>query len=164
MLQIKLNDSTEFTFEEKNNELFLNGDKKQVDFVPISKNKFHVLKDNLSYTVEIIDQTEKSLKLLINGKEYETTIKSELDQLLDKMGISAVSAAKANDLKAPMPGLVLDIKVAVGQEIKVGDPVVVLEAMKMENILKSPADAVIKAICVTKGKNVEKNAILVEFE
>jgi biotin carboxyl carrier protein len=72
-------------------------------------------------------------------------------------------SAKVNELKAPMPGLVLDIVVSEGQEVKKGDALVVLEAMKMENILKSPADVVVKKISVKKGTAVEKNQVLVLF-
>ena len=72
--------------------------------------------------------------------------------------------AVAKELKAPMPGLVLKIEVEVGQTIKEGDALVVLEAMKMENVLKSPADVVIKSIGVTEGNAVEKNEVLIEFE
>jgi biotin carboxyl carrier protein len=63
-----------------------------------------------------------------------------------------------------MPGLVLDVRVKEGDEVKKGDPLLVLEAMKMENILKSPAHAKIKKINVNKGQAVEKNQVLVSFE
>ena len=70
---------------------------------------------------------------------------------------------KLNEIKAPMPGLILDIKVEVGQEVKKGDPILILEAMKMENILKSPGDGIVKAIKVKVKDNVEKGQLLLEF-
>ena len=72
-------------------------------------------------------------------------------------------AQKVNDLKAPMPGLVLDILVSEGQTIQKGDNLLVLEAMKMENNLKATNDAVVKKIKVSKGDKVEKNTVLIEL-
>jgi biotin carboxyl carrier protein len=80
------------------------------------------------------------------------------------MGLQGKSSAKINQLKAPMPGLIVDVRVAVGQKVSKGENLLVLEAMKMENIIKSPTEGTIKAIKVQKGENVEKNKILIEFE
>jgi len=74
-----------------------------------------------------------------------------------------LAAKKVNDIKAPMPGMVLNILVDEGQEVKKGDALIVLEAMKMENILKSPVDGVIKKIAINKGVAVEKNQLLIQF-
>jgi biotin carboxyl carrier protein len=63
-----------------------------------------------------------------------------------------------------MPGLIRTIVVAEGQEVKKGDVILILEAMKMENALKSPADLVVKSIKVQQGQAVEKNQLLIEFE
>jgi biotin carboxyl carrier protein len=79
------------------------------------------------------------------------------------MGIDQNSTGKINDIKAPMPGMVLQVMVENGQAIKKGDAIVVLEAMKMENILKSPSDGTIKNILVVKGDKVEKNQVLISF-
>ena len=62
-----------------------------------------------------------------------------------------------------MPGLILEIKVQPGQEVKKGDPIMILEAMKMENILKSPGDGVVREIKVAVKQNVEKNQVLILF-
>ena len=77
--------------------------------------------------------------------------------------MSDANASKVKDVKAPMPGLILDIKVRPGQEVKKGDPILILEAMKMENILKSPGDGVVKEIKVQTRQNVEKNQVLILF-
>lgn len=164
MLQIKINSNSEFTFDTQNGEVELNGEKKNIDLIKVSKNNYHLIKDDKSFNIEIVEHSNKEFVMLVNGKEYTSSVQNDLDLLLDKMGISAANNVVANDLKSPMPGLVLDIKVKVGQEVKEGDALVVLEAMKMENILKSPADVIIKSIEVEKGVNVEKNAVLVEFE
>ncbi len=77
--------------------------------------------------------------------------------------MDSLNSSKVNEVKAPMPGLVLDIRVSEGDEVKKGDPILVLEAMKMENIIKSPTDGVIKKINVKKGLAVEKNQVLINF-
>ena len=80
------------------------------------------------------------------------------------MGFEVGASKVVNNIKAPMPGLILDINVKVGQDIKEDAPLLVLEAMKMENTLLSPRDGVIKYIAVSKGEAVDKNQLLIEFE
>jgi biotin carboxyl carrier protein len=62
-----------------------------------------------------------------------------------------------------MPGLIIDLKIKTGDIVKPGDPLLILEAMKMENILKSPGEGTIKNVKVKKGDNVEKGQVLIEF-
>jgi biotin carboxyl carrier protein len=78
--------------------------------------------------------------------------------------MSNANASKVNDLKAPMPGLIVDVKVQVGDSVKKGDIILILEAMKMENVLKSTGEGKVKAIKVVPKQNVEKNQVLIEFE
>ena len=63
-----------------------------------------------------------------------------------------------------MPGLVLEILVEPGHSVNAGDPLMILEAMKMENVLKSPGQAIVKSVEVVKGAPVEKNQVLIHFE
>ena len=80
------------------------------------------------------------------------------------MGFEVGVSKRVNDIKAPMPGLILDIAVNVGQEVKENDSLLILEAMKMENNIVSPRDGIIKSIDVSQGDAVEKNQLLIEFE
>lgn len=164
MLEIKVNEQSEYTIDIQGGKLSLNGNSIDWDVIKISDKEFNIIKDNKSYNVEILKTENKSYSLLINGNEYAVGLRNDLDLLLDKMGISTAANTIENELKAPMPGLVLDVKVEIGQEVKEGDPLIVLVAMKMENVLKSPADVVIKSINVEKDNNVEKNQVLIEFE
>jgi biotin carboxyl carrier protein len=135
------------------------------DVISPGSKRFHVLRDNRSYEVEIVeaDTTAKTMLIKVNGHSYPLTIADKFDELLHNMGLDKIAGVKINNLKAPMPGLVLNVVVEEGQQIKKGDPVIVLEAMKMENILKSPADLTVKKIMVKKGVAVEKGQVLVSF-
>jgi pyruvate carboxylase subunit B len=72
-------------------------------------------------------------------------------------------ATGASQLRAPMPGLVLRIQVQQGQAVVAGQPIVALEAMKMENELRATAAGVVQTIAVEPGQAVERGAVLVEF-
>ncbi len=143
----------------------LNGEAYSLDVSKSGPNAFHVLKNNRTYNVEVLDvvHTEKKFVLLVNGTRYEVELKDQFDLLLQSMGIGGASTKQLKDVKAPMPGLVLDILVEEGSTVAKGDAIVILEAMKMENVLKSPVDGVIKSVSITKGIAVEKNQVLVSF-
>jgi biotin carboxyl carrier protein len=126
----------------------------------------HVLYNHRSYKAEIVDSnfSLKSYDVMINNKSYKVKILNKLDHLIKEMGFSVGSSKHIDLIKAPMPGLILEINVVVGQKVKEDDPLLILEAMKMENVLTSPREGIIKNIAVEKGDAVEKNALLIEFE
>ena len=136
------------------------------DSVSTSNNKRHVLYNDTSYEAEIVesDFPSKTYKVKINNNLYTVAIHSPLDQLIKDMGFEIGANKKITDVKAPMPGLILDINVSVGKEVKENDSLLILEAMKMENVIVSPRDGVIKSISVEKGNAVDKNQLLIEFE
>lgn len=138
----------------------------QLDAVSVEKNKFHILKNNTSYQAEIIaaDFINKTYTVKVNNETFTVAIANDLDILIKEMGFEIGSAKQVNAIKAPMPGLILEISVAVGQEVKENDPLLILEAMKMENSIVSPRDGIIKSVSMTKGAAVEKGALLIEFE
>ncbi len=127
---------------------------------------YHVLLNNKSMVAEVVavDRNAKQVVLRIDGKRYEVTLEDEFDQLLAKMGMDKSAAQKVSEVKSPMPGLVLEVKVSVGDEVKEGDALMVLEAMKMENVIAAPCDAIIAGIEVSDQDKVEKNQLLVRFE
>jgi biotin carboxyl carrier protein len=169
MYTIKVNGNKEFKTEliTKNNDITgtLNGKEFKADIIKVRDGVYHLLKDNVSYNLEVVKHIpeEKKLFVKINNTPYTLDIKDKYDDLLHSLGLDALASKKVNDIKAPMPGMVLNVLVTEGQEVKKGDGLIVLEAMKMENILKSPTDGVIKKIAITKGVAVEKNQLLIQF-
>lgn len=143
----------------------LNDKKIEGSIIETNPGEFHLLFNNKSYNFNIVkaDFAEKKLTLKVNGKKFNVDVKDKFDELLHNLGMDNVTSKKVNDIKAPMPGMVLNILVGEGQAVKKGDSLLVLEAMKMENILKSPTDGVIKKVVASKGTAVEKNQLLIQF-
>ena len=135
------------------------------NLVEYAPNCFHILYNNKSFRAEIVkaDTATKSFVIKVNGVVQTVTLKDKFDLLLEKMGINAAASSKINNIKAPMPGLINDLKVKVGDTVNPGDALLILEAMKMENVLKAPGAGTIKAIKVKKGDSVEKGQVLIEF-
>ena len=127
---------------------------------------YHLLDNNTAYQVELVaaDYRTKEFTFRVNGNLYNTKISDKYDQLVQKLGLKVGGHQKINDLKAPMPGLVLDIAVEIGQKVQKGDKILILEAMKMENIIKAAADVTIKSIHITQGQAVDKGQLLLDFE
>jgi biotin carboxyl carrier protein len=141
-------------------------DLKNLDAVWMEGNQFHVLKNHKPYKAAIVsaDFIAKKYTIKVNNNLYEVGIADALDRLIQSMGIERGRTKVVNAIKAPMPGLILEINVVVGQEVKENDPLLILEAMKMENSFLSPRDGVIKSISVEKGHAVDKGQLLIEFE
>lgn len=137
-----------------------------LDTVSLGNSEFHVLKDNRSFRAEVTqsDFLSKNYTVKVNGNSYEVNLADSLDLLIKQMGFEVGAAKQVNAIKAPMPGLVLEISVEVGQEVQEGDNLLILEAMKMENSFTSPRAGVIKSIVVNKGQAVDKGQLLIEFE
>lgn len=164
MYQTKVKGKT-FEVTKSEDQLSINGKNFPLDITKISEGYFHILHENKSYRAELVkaDYAAKSFLFKINGKLIPVDVKDKFDLLLEKMGMSSAASAKVNNIKAPMPGLVIDLKIKAGDSVKAGDPLLILEAMKMENILKAPGDAVVKNVKTKKGESVEKGQVLIEF-
>lgn len=104
------------------------------------------------------------IECTVDGKWISATLKNEQQLLLERLGFKTAAEKSIGSLQAPMPGKILDLLAAEGDEVELGDPVAILEAMKMENELKAPCAGTIQSVAVTKGASVEKNQILIEIE
>lgn len=166
--QATVNGSRQATLEwdGKNQHATLNGQEVTLDVMESEPRHAHWLMGHRSFQVEIIalHATEKRVSVRVNGAVYDVQIRDAYDALLKSLGMEATSTAKIRNVKAPMPGLVLRIEVQPGQEVEKDTPLLILEAMKMENVIKSPGSGRVKSIPVQQGIAVEKNAVLIEFE
>ncbi len=136
------------------------------DISKINERTFHVIKDHKSYNVELlkVNKEDKNFFIKVNGKKFKFAVKDKYDELLKSLGMDNLATTKVANLKAPMPGLVIELSVEVGQTVQKGDALMILEAMKMENVIKSPTDGIIKNILVKKGDAVEKNQVILNFQ
>ena len=121
------------------------------------KNKIHHCKINS------FDPFTKEYSISVDQKNISFILQDEVDMRVEAMGMNKVEKPVLDQLKAPMPGLVINIEVEPGDEIKEGDTLLVLEAMKMENVIKAVGDGTVKEIKVGKGDKVEKDQVLIQF-
>ncbi len=144
----------------------VNGVPVDIEFVKCATNSFKMRMNGVEKDADLVklDKENKLVIVRIEGKKFAVQIKEPVDLMLDKLGINSKSTKKVNNLKAPMPGLVIKILAEQGKHYKAGDALMILEAMKMENVFKAAADVTIKAIEITERQTVEKGQILMVFE
>lgn len=136
-----------------------------MDVSASSKGIFSVLIDGRSVRAIVVkeDREQGLVKVRIGGKLYTVALEDERAHLMQTLGLDKRAGTVAPELKAPMPGLVLSVLVKSGDSVKKNDPVLVLEAMKMENVIKAPGDAVVAQVHAVQGKAVEKGQLLLMF-
>jgi biotin carboxyl carrier protein len=156
--RLRVNDRYEFEM--------LPEEAKVLDLVRNADGSFHIIRDGRAYTATLLeaDPTERTYVFSIGGDKYRIHIADHYERLIQQLGLSVGGTQKQNTIKAPMPGLVLQVSVEVGQSVQKGDTLLILEAMKMENVIKAAGDAVIKHIHAKQGAAVEKGQLLLEME
>jgi biotin carboxyl carrier protein len=166
MISVTVNDKNKFEIDNRGETYTVNGVSHSVAIHTLPNGMMQVQLDGKSYTVfaENTDRKSKEITLRVGGGYHKAQLKEEIDIILANMGIDLKATGKAEAIKAPMPGLVLKILVTEGQSIKKGDGLLILEAMKMENILKATADAQVKTIKAVERTAVEKGTVLIELE
>ena len=116
------------------------------------------------YKCDNIVITDDNLSFSINGETIAIRIKDEEQLLLERLGFTTSKSDLQGVVMAPMPGKILDIPLAEGDDVEKGQAILILEAMKMENELKASMSGVIHSIQVKTGESVEKNQILLEIK
>jgi pyruvate carboxylase subunit B len=102
--------------------------------------------------------------LSIDGYRFVVDALDERARTIREMSGAAAAAAGPAPLVAPMPGLIVRVNAAPGDQVRAGQGLVVMEAMKMENELRATADGIVRAVLVAPGTAVEKGAVLLELE
>jgi biotin carboxyl carrier protein len=164
MLKALINDKLDLSLNADLTQLIDSG-----EAIAISKDKvggFTIVLNGVSYTADVIaiDKENKKATVLVNNHSYQVSIKEPVDQLMDQLGIVKKVSKANNALVSPMPGLILSIAVKVGDTVKKGEQLLILEAMKMENVFKAINDVVIAEICVQEKTAIEKGQILIKFK
>jgi len=138
----------------------------QFDFEIVDQNDVQIIFriGHHLHTISNITVDGGTVECTVDGKWISAQIKNEQQLLLESLGFKTAAEKSVGSLQAPMPGKILELLVEEGAEVELGDPVAILEAMKMENELKAPCAGTIVEISVTTGTNVEKNQLLIEIE
>jgi len=151
-----------------------------------SGDSFRAVVNGREHTVQSASSGRSNSVMIVDGNSHEISINSngydngclvtvggiEVELEIDNYRLARLKKAAGNGtlraaskkIKAPMPGLVLEVKVSPGEKVEPGQLILVIEAMKMENAIKSSAVAVVKNVAVSKGQSVEKGDMLIEFE
>ncbi|MCJ7468160.1 MAG: acetyl-CoA carboxylase biotin carboxyl carrier protein subunit [Maribacter sp.] len=137
-----------------------------LDIIKVNGSDFHVLHHNQAYGIRLSSShyLQKAFRIVVNGNSYEVNIEDAYDQRVKKMGLLATTSQKVTSIKAPMPGLIIDVMIVEGQTVSEGTPMLVLAAMKMENIILSQGAGIVKSIEVKKDDTVEKGQLIIEME
>ncbi len=138
----------------------------ELDITVLPGGAYHLLRDGVGYRCRVVHASphSKRLTVSVNGRHFDLSLADRYDQIVTQLGFATTAVIDNKEITAPMPGLILDIMVAEGEDVKSGTPLLILEAMKMENVLKSTGEGTIKTIKVTKGQAVDKRQLLIELE
>lgn len=140
-------------------QLTVNGQERTVDFRAISQSLYSALINNKSVEA-LVENADGDYKVMLGGELYDVQVLDERQQRLMRASAGFSAAQGELIIRSPMPGLIVDVRVTEGQEVRKGDSLCVLESMKMENEIRAPRDGRVERINVTKGDSVEQNKTL----
>ena len=165
MIKASVNQENNYTITQENQQWMVDRQPFLWDLINIRANRFHIIHQHQSYDVEVVeaDYVQKRFKVKINNAEYTVALQDELDLMIKKLGIEEQKAKWETVIKAPMPGLILHLHVADGDEVQENTPLLTLEAMKMENVIKAPQAGKVKTVKIQQGDSVSKNQVLIEM-
>lgn len=165
MQEAIVNDERTYRIEQTAGGTAINGTHYPVDIYRNGTRHFHSIHRRASYSIELqeADYERKQFTFRLRGQTVTVALKDELDLMVEKLGMAQSVETAITEIAAPMPGLIVGLAVEAGQEIRRGDSVLTLEAMKMENVIKSPVDGTVSVVHVKAGDSVDKNQRLVSF-
>ena len=155
----------ELSINRETDEIYVNGSKDGVhtDVVKIDDGLYHLLLENKSYLISVTN-TNIYFSATIEGEEYQVEIEDNIGRLKSMYGTTGTDKKSLGKVHSPMPGLVVKIFVDVGDHVELNAPLITLEAMKMENEIKSPKKGEITDINVTLGQRIPTDTLLVTIE
>ncbi|MBU0558373.1 MAG: hypothetical protein KKD86_13370 [Bacteroidetes bacterium] len=162
---VQLNSDKKLCVEvESENRISFNGKFFDVELSKVNNHCFLLRAGSKVYDVTLTRWDNGTLGFLIAGNYFEANVKTKLQEKADEFLKNKVKSSHHDIIKAPMPGLVLQIFKEVGDRVEFGEPLLILEAMKMENSIKSTATGTISEIYINQGSSVEKGAKLLKIE
>jgi biotin carboxyl carrier protein len=144
----------------RDGQVVLDGQIMAVDFSQIGSGLYSLLVNNESFEA-LVEGQNSDWRVLLMGDLYEVQVADERDQMIRARSTLSVPDTGELAIKAPLPGLVVQVPVSVGQAVSKGDKLVILESMKMENELRAPRDGKIERVNVEAGQSVEQGQTLV---
>lgn len=149
-------------------QLTIDLDRKNLD-LEIFEEEGNILRfrvDGKNYEAECIklDAQKKVITILLNGTPFQINIQDHIDLLIEEMGLETSQNQDVKEILAPMPGQVQKVLVEKGQEVNEGDGLLILVAMKMENLIKSPISGIIDEVLISDEQIVDKNQEMITFE
>ncbi len=124
----------------------------------------YILWKNRKYPVEIVRSSQNKYEILFNDISYTFTVETPFSLQRKKVLDSKRGKIEKEVLKAPMPGKIIDVLVREGSTVLRGEPLVILEAMKMQNEIVSPVNGIVERVLAKPNTNVMKDDILVEIK
>lgn len=164
MLEVEISNSQRVEVKKEGKDLLVNGILSNHELIKKTDKAFTLIKESKIYTVELLSIEGKTASISINNQVVSFEVSNHIDKILEELGMDLAPSNLVKEIKAPMPGSILNVIAKENDEVKEGDPILVLEAMKMENVIKSPGDGKVSKIHVFEKENVEKNQVLVTFD
>jgi biotin carboxyl carrier protein len=157
--------SSTFIVEREDAACTINGKKTECSISPFRDRTYLLSFDNSIFEISVPDASEQSgpRTVMVNGRAFSVLVEDEKDALLKKYDMDKATKVHAAIIKAPMPGKITKILISQGEFVEAGQGVLILEAMKMENEIKSTAAGIVKSVHVKEASAVEKGAVLIEI-
>ncbi|MDQ7024699.1 MAG: biotin/lipoyl-containing protein [Anaerolineae bacterium] len=142
---------------QRDGSVFVNGKRHEVDWLELPESLYSMIKDNKSIEVAV-DENDGNYNVLLEGRLYEAQVLDQRAMMM--LGRKGGLKLDSGEIKAPMPGLIIDVLVNVGDDVNEGDTVIILESMKMQNELKAPRTGSVQSIQCKQGDTIDKNTLL----
>lgn len=144
--------------------VILDGKSINASITKFSNHSYVLRFGNNIYEAAVSKSGNGEFRLLIDGWYFDTTVRTRLQDTAHELMKNKEKSNRHTEVKAPMPGLLIKIKKKIGETVELGEPILILEAMKMENDLRSPSSGIIKEINFQEGQSVEKGSIILIIE
>lgn len=157
---VTLNNKRNVVKISSNSEININGKVHHYELIELNDSTYRLRIDQKIYDISSTKIENNKYVFSLKGYTFELVVMTALQEKASKVIEQTGLSSKVREIKAPMPGMILKLKKKTGDEIQSGESVIILEAMKMENDIKSPSNGVIKNIYISEGAAVEKGAKL----